>query len=476
MGSHVGIDLGSTTLSGIVLDTATGEVVAQETAPDEAEVTSGPDRERGRSEWDLERMAEAALSLIGRLATTRSIDAVGVTGQQHGMALLDRQGRPASPFIGWQDRRCNERLSDGRTTIQQMLDRGEEGFRRSGCAPATGYMASTLFWLAERGALPAKAVACFAPDYLVGRLCGRDPVTDPTLAASAGVFDVERGEWNAELVEALGLPLECFPAVRPSATRAGGVSREAARRTGLAEGTLVAAPCGDNQASFAGSVGDPAHSVLVNIGTGGQTCVYVEQALFVEGLDLRPFLQPGYLLVGAGLAGGRSYRMLRDFVQEIGRQLFGIADLPDLYERLTQLAVEAPAGCDGLTCEPLFAGTRHELDRRGVWRGMSEASFRPGHMARALLEGLAEQYRGLYGQMLTAGAGERKQLIGSGNGLRKNPLLRAILAEVFGLPLQTPAHTEEAAVGAALTAAVAAGEFGSIGEAGEAVIRYEGAS
>ncbi|MBM3497341.1 MAG: hypothetical protein FJX74_01600, partial [Armatimonadetes bacterium] len=372
MGIYVGIDLGSTTLSGVVLDPATREVVTQETVPNEAEVTSTEDRERDRSEWDLERMVESALALIGRLASGRRIEAVGVTGQQHGMALLDRLGTPVSPFIGWQDRRCNEPLSDGRTTVQRMLEQGGEMFRRSGCVPATGYMASTLFWLVQRGELPAKAVACFAPDHLVGRLCGKDAITDPTLAASAGVFDVERGEWNAELVEVLGLPLGCLPEVRTPCTRAGGLSRDAAALTGLPEGTPVATPCGDNQASFAGSVGDPARSVLVNIGTGGQTSVYVEQALFVEGLDLRPFLQPGFLLVGAGLAGGRSYRMLRDFVREIGRQLFGIEDLPNLYERLTQLAVDAPAGCDGLTCEPIFAGTRHEPDRRAVWRGMSE--------------------------------------------------------------------------------------------------------
>jgi len=256
--------------------------------------------------------------------------------------------------------------------------------------------------------------------------------------------------------------------------QAGRLSAEAARETGLSAGTPVAVPCGDNQASFAGSVADPARSVLVNIGTGGQTSVFVERPLFAPGLDLRPFLQPGFLLVGAGLAGGRSYRMMRDFIREVGETLFGVTDAPDLYDRLTELAAQTPPGADGLVCEPIFAGTRREPERRAVWRGMSEASFRPGHMARALLEGLAEQYSLLYRQMLDAGAGQRERLVGSGNGLRRNPLLRDTLSAKFGLPLQTPVHTEEAAVGAALTAAVAVGEFGDIASAGQAFVRYRG--
>jgi sedoheptulokinase len=495
MGAFLGIDLGSTTLSAVVVDTSAREIAAQQTIPNEAEVTSPADCARGRSEWDIARMVEAAIGLIREVAAGRRLDGLGVTGQQHGMVLLDAAHEPCAPFIGWQDQRCLEPRPDGRPTIRHMLDRGGELFRRSGCVPATGYMASTLVWLAEQGQLPPGAAACFAPDYLVGRLCAQPPVTDPTLAASAGVFDVAAGEWNAELIAALGLSVSRFPPVRPPCTRAGALCAEAAALTELPSGLPVAVPCGDNQASFAGSVADYARSVLVNIGTGGQTSVYVPRPLFVEGLDLRPFLQGGFLLVGAGLAGGRSYRILRDFIREVGETFFDCrgapmcapnppgadtrvrpynGQLPDLYDRLTALAAQAPPGADGLTCEPIFAGTRHDPARRAIWRGMSEANFRPGHMARALLEGLAEQYRLLYARMLESGARARQRLIGSGNGIRKNALLRDILAATLDLPLQTPTHTEEAAVGAALTAAVAVGEFDRIEAAGREFILYRG--
>jgi sedoheptulokinase len=236
----------------------------------------------------------------------------------------------------------------------------------------------------------------------------------------------------------------------------------------------VAVACGDNQASFAGSVSDYGRSVLVNIGTGGQTSVFVEQPLLSDQLDLRPFLQEGFLLVGAGLAGGRSYRILRDFMGDVGQSLFGVEPPADLYDRLTALARQTPPGSDGVTCDPTFAGTRRAPDRRAAWRGLSPANFQPGNLARSLLEGVAKQYHHLYEDMLELGVWPRERLIGAGNGLRENPLLPEIVAETFRLPMQSPVETEEAAVGAALTAAVALGEFPDIATAGRAFILYRG--
>ncbi len=131
-----------------------------------------------------------------------------------------------------------------------------------------------------------------------------------------------------------------------------------AARTGLPAGLPVANGCGDNQASFAGSVADFCRSVLVNIGTGAQISAFTEQPLLAQGLDLRPALGGGFLLVGATLCGGHSYQILRDFFYQVGRDIFGLADMPDMYDALNQLATEVPPGAEGLRCEPLFAGSR----------------------------------------------------------------------------------------------------------------------
>ena len=110
-------------------------------------------------------------------------------------------------------------------------------------------------------------------------------------------------------------------------------------------------------------------------------------------------------------------------------------------------------------------------DQRGAFTGIDARTLTPGHLARALLEGVAETFHTLYGTMQGAGVAPRTRLIGSGNGLRQNPLLTAIVAERFGLPLIRPAHREEAAFGAALLAATATGEL-TLSEA-TSRIRYE---
>jgi len=476
MGIYIGLDIGTTTITGLVIDTESQRLLAQQTVPNDAEVTSATDRQQGRSEWDIERMGQLAVEILGNLGEqcdSAAVAGVGVTGQQHGMVLLDPDGKPCSLFIGWRDRRCRERLPSGQTYRERMLELGADEFARSGCLPASGYMGSTLFWLAQNDLLPDNTQACFAPDYVASLLAKEDAVTDPTDAASSGIYDIYADCWNEKLLTALGIAPEQLPPVRPSCEKLGGMTPRAAQLTGLPTGLPVTVGCGDNQASFAGSVAHCADSLLINVGTGGQIAVFVAEPLAGEGLELRPYLQGGYLLVGAGLCGGRSYQTLADFIRQVGVQICDCSQIPDLYEKLNQLAAEVPPGAEGLRCEPLFTGSRHEPDRRAVWRGMSEENFTLGHMARALLEGIADQFRIFYQEMSNKGVAERRFLVGSGNGIRKNPLLREIMSDCFGAPMAVASHNESAAVGAGLCAAVAVGEFASIQEASQQFIRYQ---
>jgi len=472
MSRYLGVDVGTTTIAGVVLDTDSSQAVARYSTSNDSSFP-GDEQAAGHSEWDIDRMVELALEAIAGLADqveVESLTGIGITGQMHGMVLLDDDCYPVSPFVGWQDQRCEEQVSAGTTYLEQMRELAGDGFEHSGCTPATGYMGATLFWLKQNNLLPADTTACFAPDYLVSRLCDTTPVTDPTNAASAALFDVMAGAWNEELIASLGLNTTHLPPVWPTCQVVGNLTESAAALTGLPAGLPVANGCGDNQASFAGSVGDYERSILVNIGTGAQISAFTDQPLLAEGLDLRPALGNGFLLVGAGLCGGRSYQLLRDFFYQVGREIFGRADVPEIYDVLNQLASEVPAGADGLHCEPLFTGTRQQPERRATWRGMSGTNFTPGHMARALLEGLAEQIKMLYERMQQAGLSDHDLLVGSGNAIRKNQLLADILSASFGMPLQMTRYMEEAAVGAALCAAVATGEFPDIRQASRKVV------
>ncbi|MBT5873886.1 MAG: hypothetical protein HOH43_10725 [Candidatus Latescibacteria bacterium] len=474
MPHYIGIDVGTTSITALILDAESGCVIASKSVANDSETTPRTGKERGRSEWDVKSMAVRSTELLSSITevSNTSISGIGVTGQQHGMVLLDDKHNPIGPFIGWQDRRCLDPHQDGRTYLESMIARGGSNFATSEYLPARGYMGSTLFWLSQRGELPRGATASFAPDYLVGSLCDQGPITDPTNAAGSGVFNVIEGAWDSELLHLIGLSRTCLPDVQPSCTWAGALSKDTATATGLPEGLPVTNACGDNQASFAGSVSDYAQSVLVNIGTGGQISVYSPDPIRIDGLLVRPYLKPGYLLVGAGMTGGRSYAVLERFIEDVGQSVFGTEISGSMYDVLTGLAERTPPGAEGLVCEPIFTGSLASPARRGILSGISDANLTAGNLARALLEGMVHQFLDMYGSMLSAGVTKRNLLVGAGNGLRKNELLRALFSSGFEMSMKVVRHEEEAALGAALSAAVADGMFKDVEAAGLHCINY----
>ena len=462
---YLGLDIGTTKVAAVVVDAATGAQLAVESVAQAPPLPSAP----GRSEWDAEGLIVAALA-AGRAAVAASgragqIAAIGVTGQQHGGLLVCTAPgdalRPLTPIIGWQDKRCDEPAGGFPSSVEWMraLTAGvpTEG---TGCPLASGFLGATLFWLARHGGLPTEpARATFVPDYLVARLCDQPPVTDPTDAGGAGLFDARAGDWHAEMITALDLPPDLLPPVRPTGTIVGRLAPAAAATLGLPAGVPVTNALGDNQASFFGSVGVAPDALLVNVGTGGQVSAIAPRFVRGDLLETRPYLAGGFLLVGGGIVGGRAYALLRDFIGQSGRDIFGVTAPDDLYARLNALAAAVPAGSDGLRCDPRFGGNRYDASQRGAFIGLDTHNFTPGHFARALLEGVATTFHDLYATIRATGLAPHTRLIGSGNGIRNNPLLAELLREAFGLPLVTPQHREEAAHGAALLAAVAVGEL-----------------
>jgi sugar (pentulose or hexulose) kinase len=295
----------------------------------------------------------------------------------------------------------------------------------------------------------------------VAFMTGRLPPTDPTDAASSGLYDAVDGRWDEELVDRLGLPMDLFPPVNPSGQQVGELLPAIAEATGVPPRTPVMGALGDNQASFLGSVQEPADALLLNVGTGAQVSALIDDFHRVAGVDTRPFPHGRYLLVGAGLFGGRSYALLRDFFRQVGEAFFQGSGDETLYGIMNALAAAVPPGAEGVRCAPFFTGTRQDPRLRASFTGLGADTFTPAHLTRALLEGVGEAFYDLYGRMRPR-LGKRDHLVGAGNGIRRNPLLARILAQRFGMPLYIAAHEEAAAVGAALLAAVTMGDFESL--------------
>ncbi|HLN32823.1 MAG TPA: FGGY family carbohydrate kinase [Gemmataceae bacterium] len=478
----LGVDLGTTTITALAMDTDTGAVRARCTIANDTQIIDPERRARGFSEWNGRALAERGFSSLRAVADQlgdecRTLAGIGITGQQHGVLLVDKALTALTPFINWQDRR-GEEVFPGRkqTFVREAVQRlGEDGPRRAGCRLATGYMALTLFWLSEHKLLPNAGTACFLMDYFAALLTGEQPATDPTCAASSGVLHVALQQWDATALAALGLAPSLFPTVRRSGELLGNLTPQMADATGLPKGLPVFVGIGDNQASFLGSVASREDAVLVNVGTGGQVAGYAPNFIYDPLLETRPYPGQGYLLVSAGLCGGGSYALLERFYREVGDRLFHVEHEKTLYDAMNQLAAGIPQGADGLHCEPFFAGTRLQPELRASFTGISAENFTPAHVTRALLEGMARSLRGGYEKITHLIGTARTHLVGSGNGLRENPVFARILAEEFGLQVRFAAHREEAAYGAALLAAVGANLFPDLDAAGN-LIQYPAAA
>jgi sugar (pentulose or hexulose) kinase len=476
----IGVDLGTSKISGVAVRADTGQMVAQSWVANDACVTSADDQRRGRSEWNADLIVARGMrclaELSGRLSeASRQVAGIGITGQQHGVVIVEG-GTALTPLINWQDRRCNDRNNrTGRSYLEEaraLCDAGAE--LRCGCRLQPGFAAATLYWLLQNGLLPGSGTACCIMDHFAGLLTETAPQSEPSSAGGMGVFNVARRTWDDPSINALGLPRALFPQVAEANQPLGALCREVAQATGLPAGAPVFPAIGDHQASYLGSVSHRESDVLVNVGTGAQVAVFTQECAFEPPVELRPFPVAGNLQSNVGLAGGWAYRLFAQFVSAIGTNLFGGDSGDALYGALNRLAAAVPSGALGLTCAPTFAGTRANPDARGSFTGITPQNFTPAHFARALLEGMARTLAEGYGDIARSlGRARHLRLVAAGNGLRENALLAQLVAQALELPMAFTRHREEAAFGAALVAAAGTGAHADLAAAAKAMIHYQ---
>ena len=467
----VGVDLGTTKLAALALDAGSGALLAVRDCANRFQLPAG----EAASEQDAAAICAAAMGLLRELVNDQAVHGadilgVGVTGQMHGVVIIGDDGTPLTPLINWQDGRgqwpdagTDMSYADAVCTLL-----GEERVQRSGGRPASGYGSVTLYRLARGTQLPADGKALTIHDLLVYQLCGH-AATDPTDAASWGLYDVRDGEgWLPGAEEALGIPTDILPEILPTGTVAGTISPAGAVASGLPQGVPVAVALGDNQASFLASVPSLTTTLLLNLGTGGQMTVASPAFLRHPALETRPLIPGHWLLVGASLCGGRAYQLLARFFAQVGADLLGVpVDEASLYPRMNVLA-DAVEGIALPVVAPLFCGTRVDPHARASISGLTPENFSPAALTRATIQGMLDELLQAYEIARAAGA-VPVTVVGAGNALRRNPVMQREISTRTGLELLLPPLREEAAVGAALTAGVASGVITDWQHAGKLV-------
>ncbi|MDO4273516.1 MAG: FGGY family carbohydrate kinase [Eubacteriales bacterium] len=442
----MGIDMGTTTISVIIIDGESGELIKSRTIPHNAFMNGELPSSRIQDPDKLLLLVQQAVEeMTGECGVP---DSIGMTGQMHGVLYVDEEGKAVSPLYTWQDGSGNERMEDGRTYAQALLE--------SAGAAAAGYGLTTHFYLQKNGRIPGRAKKMTTiSDYIAMRLCGsKEPVIAMDMAASWGCFDLEKGEFFLDKLENTGVDISYLPKV----TKGHGVMGN------TPSGIPVTVSMGDNQASVLGSVRDLSDTVLVNIGTGSQVSFGTEKFHDAQGsIELRPCTEKLYLMAGSGLCGGRAYAMLEQFYREAS----GKSKDQELYSVMEAQArdfLKAYGKENAWKIRTTFSGTRSNPQERGSIRDISVENFHPGAMTVGMIQGILEELYEMYGEMCRMTGTKAVRLVGSGNGVRKNPLMRELAESLFGMKMNIPVCKEEAAYGAALQSLAAAGLYGSMSE------------
>jgi len=467
--SHlIGLDLGTTTVVGVLLDAGSGEVLRSARRRSEADLDSHT--RSTRAEQDPHRLRTLAFEVLAELADMcAAVRGISLTGQKHGLLCIDTASHPLTPLISWQDQRTAEPLPGAcQTTLDRLHARLDDlDWRENGCRIAHGYGAATLFWLIQQDQLPSTTHrVCTLAGWVGGQLTGKSPVTDPTFAASWGIYNLLEDTWNDAFLDRLGIEPGLLPAALPSGEVLGGLSPGVARQVGLPAGTPIHNGLGDTQAAFLGAcIPHPgaateqvglalqptealAQVILLNIGTGGQICWMLPHfEPPTEAVETRPLLPGSYLRVGASLCGGAAYawlnRTVRDWLSEFGIDV----EEETVYERLNTLAAQSEPG-QGPHVRPTFLGARGDPTiQTGAIEGITPHNMQLGALARATLVGIIDELRELLNTQASPAAHYR-EVIATGGGVQRNHLMPGLIAERFGLPVRTPAHQETTAVGA----------------------------
>lgn len=426
----LGIDIGTSSICGAVLG-ENGEVLFTENCKNEGTL---PVNDGFSHIQDGEKILSACRGIYAdALEKFSALDAVGFTGQMHGVLFLGGRGECLSPLYTWQHKIAALPAENGTYAEELSAAAGRRIY--------AGYGAATAYALSRRGELPAGAARlCTIHAYAAMRFCNRrEPVLHVSDAAGLGAFDLEKGGFDRAALAKAGLDPALFPAVCKDARFIGET----------AEGVPVCVAVGDNQASVLGSM--PPDGVLVNVGTGSQVSAVADKFIETEKAELRPYFEGKFLLTGCALAGGYAYSLLENFYRETFL-MFGVTPPQNLYPAMDAAAKSAG---DFPRTLPYFCGTRGDPDATAVISGVTERNFTPQALARSVLEGVAEELFSMYENFAPLLHAPPKTLVGSGNGIRKNPLLARIFSEKFRLGIKTPLFCEEAAMGAALAAMAA---------------------
>lgn len=433
-------------------------MVAGFTAPHEDMKMERPlwAEQRPENWWDASQAAVRGV-LAAAAVTGDQVKAIGLSGQMHGLVILDAQGNVIRPSLIW----CDQRSQPQVDAINAKV--GKETVLAAIANPVlTGFTLPKLLWVRDHEPAHYDRIrqVLLPKDYVRYKLTG-EFASEVSDASGTALFDVVNRRWSATLCDALGIPKDWLPRVVESPEVTGVISAEAAAATGLRAGTPVVGGGGDQAASAVGNGIVEAGIVSCTVGTSGVVFAHTEKPAYDPAGRVHTFCHavPGkWHVMGVTQGAGLSLQWFRN-------QLAPGTD----YDVLTAEAATSPAGAHGLYWLPYLMGERTpHLDAtcRAAWVGLTAKHTR-ADLVRAVLEGVSYSQNDCLKIIEEMGVPVSRVRL-SGGGARSE-FWRQMFADVFSKKVTTLETQEGSAYGAALLAL--AGEYSSVEEVCRIAIR-----
>jgi xylulokinase len=436
----IGVDSGTQGTKAVAIQGATGAILAEHSVsyglikglPEAA-------REQHPKTW-VQAMEKCLKTLLASTKVKASgVKGIGISGQQHGLVVLNDQGKVIRPAKLW----CDTATAGQAESLIRKLGGLKKVIGLTGNGIPPGFTASKIAWLKEKESknYAATKTILLPHDYLNYHLTGVASM-EAGDASGTGFFDTKTRDWSAPVIKAIDPGLaDKLPPIQEADAPVGTLAPMLAKRLGLDPETIVSAGGGDNMMGAIGTGNTKSGIITASLGTSATLYAY----------STRPVIDPeGEIAAFCDSTGGwlpLICTMNGTIPTECVKALFKWTN-----NELTKQAEKVSPGCDGLILLPYFQGERvpNIPAGRAVYFGLTPDNMTPAHMARAAMEGAAMGLN--YGLERLRDMGVRPKEIRLTGGGSANPVWRQILADVFDTDVICLKTTEGAAYGAAIQA------------------------
>ena len=438
----LGVDCGTQGTKALLIDES-GTTLGSGYAPHTLHETAAGAREQDPTSW-VEALRIAVRRALASAPENSTVVALGVSGQQHGLVVLDENAEVIRPAKLWND---TETATQNDEIINYFGGR-EAFFQRFGIVPLTGYTVSKLLWLREcEPENFARVCHILLPhEYLNFWLTGnmRAEYGD---ASGTAFFDVRTRCWSREILDAIdrgtGQLYRALPPLIASDELVGTLRPEVAETLGLSARCVVSSGGGDNMMGAIGTGNVMPGVVTLSLGTSSTVYSFAEAPSGDSTGSVAPFCSSsgGWLPLVCTM---NATNVVTGTLQVLGKTVAAIED-----------ALEAiPPGSDGLILFPFLNGERTPdlPTARGSLHGISATNFTPDHLIRAAVEGVSFGILNGLDLVLEGKQADVIQLIGGG---ARSRAWRQLLADASGATIHVPAEEEAGCLGAAMQAVVA---------------------